>query len=331
MSTSAQAASAAAKERPRAPDFFVVGHPKSGTTALYDMLNGHPQIFMPANKEPWFFAEEIRSSPSPRPRGTGWTPQSLADYLALFGPAGREQRTGEASCLYLWSHTAAREIAALNPDAKVVAILREPTSFLRSLHLQFVQTYLEGETDFAKALALEPARRQRGEGFDAYWPQATMYSQFVTYVEQLRRYHDVLAGEQVLVLIYDDYRSDNAGTVRLLQRFLEVDDSAPVRVRDANPTVSVRSRRIYELAHRVAVGEGPLARVVRGGVQTLAPRSLSKERAIAIRNRLFFRDPEPPDEELVRALRRRFKPEVEALSDYLGRDLVTLWGYDQTD
>ena len=27
-------------------------------------------------------------------------------------------------------------------------------------------------------------------------------------------------------------------------------------------------------------------------------------------------------------LRRRFKPEVVALSEYLGRDLVTLWGYD---
>ena len=27
-------------------------------------------------------------------------------------------------------------------------------------------------------------------------------------------------------------------------------------------------------------------------------------------------------------LRRRFKPEVEATSEYLGRDLVALWGYD---
>ena len=34
------------------------------------------------------------------------------------------------------------------------------------------------------------------------------------------------------------------------------------------------------------------------------------------------------DERLVEELRRRYKPEVEALSDYLGRDLVALWGYD---
>ncbi len=34
------------------PDFFIVGHPKCGTTALYEMLRRHPQIFMPALKEP---------------------------------------------------------------------------------------------------------------------------------------------------------------------------------------------------------------------------------------------------------------------------------------
>ncbi len=28
-------------------------------------------------------------------------------------------------------------------------------------------------------------------------------------------------------------------------------------------------------------------------------------------------------------LRRRFSSEVEALSEYLARDLVTLWGYDR--
>ncbi len=40
----------------RVPDFFIVGHPKCGTTALYEMLRRHPQIFMPDIKEPWFFA-----------------------------------------------------------------------------------------------------------------------------------------------------------------------------------------------------------------------------------------------------------------------------------
>ena len=31
----------------RVPDFFIVGHAKCGTTALYEMLRAHPQIYMP--------------------------------------------------------------------------------------------------------------------------------------------------------------------------------------------------------------------------------------------------------------------------------------------
>jgi hypothetical protein len=41
-----------------------------------------------------------------------------------------------------------------------------------------------------------------------------------------------------------------------------------------------------------------------------------------------FAAPREPDEGLMIELRRRFKPEVVALSEHLGRDLVRLWGYD---
>ncbi len=307
----------------------MVGHAKSGTTALFDMLNGHPQIFMPQNKEPWFLSKEIRDSPEPRPAGTGWTPATLEEYLALFADAAPEQRTGEASAVYLWSHTAAAEIARLQPQAKIVAILREPASFLRSLHLQLVQVYVEPEKDLGRALALEDSRRGRREGFDSYWPRATMYSDWLTYAEQLRRYHEHFPRERVLVLIYDDYRQDNEATVRRLQRFLEVDDTVPVKSRDANPTVRVRSRRLHELVHSIAVGQGPVARAVRGSATALAPRGMTRQSAIAIRNRLFFSAPEPPDEQLVLDIKRRYKPRVEELSEYLDRDLVSLWGYDR--
>ena len=70
-----------------------------------------------------------------------------------------------------------------------------------------------------------------------------LYSERVRYVDQLRRYHEVFAPEQVLVLIYDDFRDDNESTVRTVLRFLEVDDSGPIELVRANPTVSVRSLR----------------------------------------------------------------------------------------
>src|SRR5580692_11872450 len=116
-----------AADEGRVPDFFIVGNPKSGTTALYEMLRSHPQIFMPTLKEPHFFAaEKPPSSP---------LPNTLDEYLALFAAAEPNQCAGEASPSYLRSPTAAGRIAQLAPDARIVAILREPAGFVRSLHM----------------------------------------------------------------------------------------------------------------------------------------------------------------------------------------------------
>jgi hypothetical protein len=310
----------------RIPDFFIVGHGKSGTTALYQMLRQHPQIYMPDNKEPWFFADELRVRPPPRPEGT---PQTLDEYLSLFEGARPEQRAGEATSLYLWSRTSARRIAEVQPAARVVAILREPASFLRSLHLQFNQIYVETENDLRKALALEEPRRQgRSIPRHTYWPDALLYSEHVRYVEQLRRYHAVFPPEQTLVLIYDDFRRDNETTVRRVLQFLEVDDTPPVDALEANPTVRVRSQRLSEVVHLLSVGRGPVSLAVKAGVKALTPRRLRQAVLEETKRRVVFADPGPPDEELMLELRRRFKGEVEAVSDYLGRDLVRLWGYD---
>src|SRR2546430_16495977 len=83
----------------RLPDFFIVGHAKSGTTALYEMLRGHPQIFMPELKEPWFFASDMR--PRFQPPRAGVLPQTLDEYRELFAAAQPGQRVGEASSSYL--------------------------------------------------------------------------------------------------------------------------------------------------------------------------------------------------------------------------------------
>ncbi|MGD0452052.1 MAG: sulfotransferase [Solirubrobacteraceae bacterium] len=310
----------------RVPDFFIVGHPKSGTTALYEMLRRHPQIYMPDGKEPWFFADELHERTPPRPGGT---PNTLEEYLALFAAARPEQRVGEASPFYLWSHTAASRIAEVQPAARIVAILREPASFLHSLHLQLVKSYIESEADFRKAISLEHDRRQgRHIPRYTYWPQTLLYSEHVRYVEQLRRYHALFGAEQVLVLIYDDFRSDNEGTVRRVLRFLGVDDVSSIHVTQANPTVRVRSQRLHHLVHAVSVGTGPLSVAVKRAVKALVPRQLRRRALFATQNRVLFGEPLPPDAALQRELRERFRPEVVALSEYLDRDLVSLWGYD---
>jgi hypothetical protein len=296
---------------------------------MYSMLKRHPQIFMPDGKESWFFADELQVRAPPRPEGI---PQTIEEYMSLFATARAEQRAGEATALYLWSRSAAQRIADVCPDARIIAVLREPASFLCSLHLQFLQTYIETESDLRKALALESDRREgRRVPRYTYWPQALMYSDHVGYVEQLRRYHAVFAREKVLVLIYDDFRRDNEGTMRSVLNFLEVDDTVAIDTVEANPTVRARSQRLHELLHAVSVGRGPLSLAVKAGVKAITPTPLRKSALRATKRHIVFAEPRPPDERLMTELRRRCKPEVVALSEYLGRDLVGLWGYDRIE
>lgn len=307
----------------------MVGHPKSGSTALFRMLRRHPQIFMPA-KEPWFFATAPGEPPARRPTGAGITPDTLEEYLALFAGAAPEQRIGEGSTSYLVSHHAARRIAELQPAARIVAVIREPASFLRSLHLQLVQNHTETERNLLRAIALEDERRQgRNAPRGGYWTQTTQYSEHLRYVEQLQRYERHFPAEQLLVIVYDDFRADNHTIAHELLSFLGVDPAAAVEVTEANPSVGIRSQRLHELIHAVAEGRNPMTRAVRASVRALAPRRVSRGSAVQLRNRLLYGKPAPPDERLLAELRRRYKHEVVALSEHLGRDLVSLWGYDR--
>jgi hypothetical protein len=157
-----------------------------------------------------------------------------------------------------------------------------------------------------------------------------MYSELVRYTEQLRRYHAVFPPEQVLVLIYDDFRADNQGTVRQVLRFIDVDDTLPV------PEVELESLRtpryvLLDQAMRalsIARRSGPGAKASRR-LQSLTPAALrDSETLTSMWRTIRYTDTPAPDEQLMLELRRRFKGEVEAVSEYLGRDLVSLWGYD---
>jgi Sulfotransferase domain len=331
MTISAEAATSSGTSQRRLPDFFIVGHPKSGTTALYEMLKAHPQIYMPELKEPWFFASDMR--PRFQPPRSGPPVDTLEQYLELFDGAGLEQLSGEASSTYLLSRTAASDIARAKPDAKIIAILREPASFLRSLHVQLLGTHVESKRDFAKAIALEPARCQgKHVPRRSHRPQLLLYSDHVRYVEQLQRYYDVFPPTQILVLIYDDFRRDNAGTVRSVLRFLGAGEDAPINVTRANPTVvQMRSQQLDEVMNVISVGRGPVSRAAKAALKTITSSRMRAGALELTRRHLIYGRPKAPDAELMAELRRRYREEVVALSKYLDRDLVSLWGYDERD
>ncbi len=128
----------------RVPDFFIVGQPKAGTTALYQMLSQHPEIFMSDLKEPRFLADDMRSRFNHR--AVGHCPRrSRSTCHCLRAPRGAARRRGHPPVSVV-AHRRA-EIAQLQPAARIIAILREPASLLRSLHLQFLRSHVESERD----------------------------------------------------------------------------------------------------------------------------------------------------------------------------------------
>jgi hypothetical protein len=323
----------------RIPDFFIVGHAKCGTTALYEMLRRHPEICMPdykagAGKEPWYFSRDNPRVQDDDVRSIEFTGRNVGetfeDYLRLFEHARPGQRIGEASSSYLWSRVAAGRIAEVRPDARIVAIFREPASFLRSLHLQLLQNRHEVVTDFRTAVELDSERRQNRQiPPTSYWPGALIYDDRVKYVEQLRRYQDTFSPDQVLTLIYDDFRADNEKTVKRVLKFLEVDDSVGLSAIEANPTIEVRSERVDRFRQALHAGSGPVLGAVKSTGKALTSARMREAVFYPLQRKLVYREPETPDEEFMLELRRRYKPEVAAFSDYIGRDLVTLWGYDR--
>jgi Sulfotransferase family len=314
----------------RPPDFLIVGHQKCGTTALYKMLRDHPQIYMSAEKEPRFFIEELR--PAQPPGRKSKRPAALEDYLLLFAGARDDQLAGEASPQYLRYPEVPGKIAELRPEAKIIALLREPTSFLRSFHGQMVHGRIESEKDFQKAMQLEPARR-RGERLPPGCRRQAflLYSDHVRYRQQLEWFHASFPREQVLVLIYEDYRRDNETAVREVLRFLEVDDTVPIEQNETDPKKDVRIWRLHDFAgsmRQARRGDAapPAVRLLDAAISDRARKALSPHW-----RRFIYRPRSEPDAGFVRELRRRFKPEVQAVSEYLERDLVSQWGYDRID
>src|SRR5687768_10729433 len=96
----------------RRPDFFIVGAPKCGTTAMYEYLRRSPDLFLPEVKELRYFGKDLQVRHFPS--------RSLHEYLHFFRAAKPTQRVGTAYVWYLYSQTAAAEIAAFAPDAQIL-------------------------------------------------------------------------------------------------------------------------------------------------------------------------------------------------------------------
>jgi hypothetical protein len=200
------------------PDFLIIGAAKGGTTSLYQYLDQHPEIYMSPIKEPRFFAYEggAPDFKGPGDRSGREAVTRLEDYRALFAGRAREKAAGEASPLYLYDEEAPARIARYLPDAKLIAILRDPAERAFSEYSMYVREGRE-RLSFRKACEECAARGHAG------WGPGWQYVERGLYARQLRRYYERFRPEQIRVLFYEDLCRDPRALVRQVLEFLGVD------------------------------------------------------------------------------------------------------------
>ena len=308
------------------PNLFIVGQPKSGTTALHQFLGQHPEIYMSSIKEPHFFCADFHLE-SDRFYGKQrfFDFRNEATYLQLFAKAKNVKIAGESSTNYLYSQVAAEKIHNFNPDAKIIIILREPAKFLYSLHSHYVKFTEENEPDFLTALALESERKQeKSLSPRVTSPSYLYYSQRVQYSQQVKRYCDRFKPEQIKVIIFEEFKSENERVFREILEFLQVDPSFIPEYSAVNVNKEVKFKAVNDLIN------SPL-------VKNISKNLISQEFNEFIRDNivekfLWHQAPKATvPEEIKVQLRQKYQPEVEKISDFLGINLVTKWGYDNLD
>jgi hypothetical protein len=221
------------------PDFFVIGAPKAGTTALHAALAPHPQLFMSRVKEPRHFLTDGVPPPARGGPGDAQTYQEYVwrrdDYEALFAAAPAGTLKGESSPFYLWSHDAHRRIKRAVPNAKLIALLRDPVERAHSNWSHLWSAGLEVYDDFVDACAHEPNRINAG------WAPFWRYIELGKYGEQLEALFDTFPRERVLLLRYRDLREQPATTLDLICEFLGVETGHLTSVPHENIRTHVQS------------------------------------------------------------------------------------------
>lgn len=186
-------------------DFLVPGFSKCGTTTLCALLAQHPEIYIPALKEPWYFSADDFERRS-------------ADYCRHFAPASEGQLLGEGSVSYSGyekEDISIRRIKANNPDCRFIFIARNPLrrieSSYREMHHSGVKFGLNAPYLLAETLEV--------------FPQMIRDSCFL---ERISKYVDAFGEASILVLFLEDLRESPQRELRRCFKHLGVDEGFAV-------------------------------------------------------------------------------------------------------
>ncbi len=179
------------------PDFVIIGAQKGGTSFLYHLLTRHPLVEPAARKELHFF-----DNPERFDNGAGW-------YRRCFPQSGwkdgRRSITGEATPSYLFYPPVAKRMAGVVPQARLIALLRNPVDRTYSHYQMQVKRGTEPST-FEEAIEQQHS---------PYVPRSI-------YVDQLLRWFEFFSKEQMLILKSEDFFERPVEILKVVLNFLDL-------------------------------------------------------------------------------------------------------------
>jgi hypothetical protein len=233
------------------PDFLVVGAQKSGTTTLFVLLSKHPEIFMPSRKELQFF-----SSPTLYPRGLNWYAEEF------FGSCPDGHLAGEVSPQYMYSSEIARRVHDGLPEAKIIAILREPIDRAFS-HYRMACRREQEDRSLEEAFAMARATDES----DVEAAETARYLQFSDYERVLSEYLRLYGRDQILILFQEDLDKHPDTVMRQVCAFLGIDEVIP-------DNVGVRVHQSGDVRFKVLSRLTKSDNIVRRILRVFVPRRL---------------------------------------------------------
>jgi hypothetical protein len=306
---------------PRRPNFFIVGAPKTGTTSLYEYIEGHPDVFMSPVKEPNFFSPDVMG---PHRRSRWKYPDEMDGYLTLYEEARSEKVVGEASTSYLVSHVAPQAVSEVAPEAKILVMVRNPIDVMQALHSEMSSAGADPIADFVEAARADDDRREGRRLPPGYNALGLTYHDNALLGEQLQRWLAAFPREQIHVIVFEDFAADTAREFRRVLEFLGVDPSwAPASFGARNASWKRRSGLVPRLIR---------TRPARWLRHSVVPRVIGENRAMRYSSRLrhsrLHRErrerPAIPDS-YRQELEGFFARDVAKLGSLIGRDLQAEW------
>jgi hypothetical protein len=293
------------------PNFFILGAPKCGTTALYEYLRPHPNIFMSPIKEPHYFAKDLGSYPRIK---------TLQEYEQLFtGATAEHLRVGEASVYYLRSTLAVVNIREFNPDAKLIAMFRNPVDMVHSFHSQLLYVAEETVPDFETAWRLQE-RRARGLDLPprSRGPFLLQYAELGRFGTQAQRVLEIFPPNQVKLILYDDFTASPQKVYDEVIEFLDLPHDNRTEFPRINENKQAKVAWLRNLYQKPPPG---LRRAFRRVKQLVGGEGLTAvtKKVVALNT---SRERRPPLTPAFRAeLAATFREEISLLSRLLDRDL----------